>query len=121
MPSWKRRYFRVRPGALLCYYTDESGSEESLRGAFELAGASLEPDDEYPLTLRLRAQRAGGEATVLVAKAASSAEAEAWSWAVYQLSHLPPRADADGRPSARGTLFGGKKQAALAALGRQSC
>ena len=53
LPTWKRRFFCVRDGALL-YYTDESRAAAALRGALPLKGATLLVDDDAPLALRLR-------------------------------------------------------------------
>ena len=54
-PTWKRRFFVVQgEGQVLCYYSDASGSDASLRGALPLAGCSVHTDPEEPLALKLR-------------------------------------------------------------------
>ena len=87
IPTWKRRFFCLRDGALL-YFTDESAGDSSLRGAVPLNGGSLLVDDEEPMALKLRkpldpnARRDTPQ--VLSLRAPSYEDAERWAWALYQ-------------------------------------
>jgi stromal membrane-associated protein len=58
VPTWKRRHFCIRAGALLCYFSDESESEASFKGALPLAGCRVLSDPDEPCSLRLQV-RAG--------------------------------------------------------------
>ena len=97
LASWRRRFARVRGGALLLVYADEAEDDESLRAALPLAGADVHVEPNEPLVLRLRtnphqAKVNGGSSDghgrrTLLLRAPTHDEAEGWAWALYQCAH----------------------------------
>ena len=99
LSSWRRRFVRVRGGALLEWYsgevssasadgTDESVAMTLLKGTLLLANAALIVDPDEPQHLRIRngARGTGGGPSLLQLRCPSYDTAEAWAWAIYQCS-----------------------------------
>ena len=101
LSSWRRRFVRVRGGALLEWYSGEvssasaDGTDEEtlamtlLKGTLLLANAALIVDPDEPQHLRIRngARGTGGGPSLLQLRCPSYDTAEAWAWAIYQCSH----------------------------------
>ena len=121
--TWKKRFFRIRAGAILCYFTDESEGAPAFRGVQPLTGCTVDANPEDSLTLKLSiAKLAGSKGTPpsFTLRAATIEEAEAWAWAFYQCSHgaearlrersdlaaaVAPRAQQMGRKHQRDQIF----------------
>ena len=107
VPTWRKRFFRVRAGRLQYFASEVAlGDERAPRGSVSLAGATLRLDEEDGRTIRLtspidrggggrgRGSRAdsssgggggdGGGTTTLVMRALDTHAAEQWVFAIFQ-------------------------------------